>query len=234
MVKLFAQKKRNRTGRPRLRLLLIILVSLMLFDFCGIALYYSFVQNFIARQKQDFKADAALLFFGDHNEAKNGLGIDSKNRADVALQLFKDGKVNSIIAVGGYAQHFLEGKPNYMDLYLKRNGIVDSLLFSESLSYNTITNWQEAKKIINRNEFNSIVAVSAPLHIYRVSGILDFDTIYYCSYQYRLQTFNDYQRLYNDVHHEWISFMLSAVFKGESRNRVVYNYRKLMKWFKEL
>ncbi len=224
-------KKQKWTWRKNLRLAIILFVSLMILDFVAISLYYNHVKDFVEQQKPDFRVDAAVLFFGDHNEDKNGLGPDSKNRAEVAIQLFQNGKVKNIISVGGYAKDLSEGKPNYMKIYLLEHGVPDSLLFSDSLSYNTITNWQEAEKIIQRNNFTSIVAISAPLHIYRIAGMLDFNTVYYSSYNYRLQTFNDYHRLYNDVHHEWISHTLSAIFKGELRNEVVFRYRKFMKRF---
>ncbi len=223
--------KGKYTRTKKFRLIFIIVFSLMIIDFIGTSYYYHHVQDFVEGQKQEFKVDAAVLFFGDHNEEENDIGPDSKNRADVALDLFRDEKVKNIISVGGYAKDFSEGKPNYMRLYLEGQGVPDSLLFSDSLSFNTITNWREARKIIQRENFTSIVAVSAPLHIYRISGLLDFDTVYFYSYQYRLQTFNDYLRLYADVHHEWISYVLSALFKGELRNRVVFRYRKFMKRF---
>jgi len=229
--KIINARKQKWTWWKKLRLAIIIFFSLMIIDFVAISLYYNHVKDFVEQQKPDFKADAAVLFFGDHNVDKNGLGPDSKNRANVAIQLFQNGNVENVISVGGYAKDFSEGKPNYMRLYLEGQGIPSNVLFSDSLSYNTITNWQEAEKIIQREDFTSIVAISAPLHIYRIAGMLDFDTVYYSSYNYRLQGFNDYHRLYNDVHHEWISHTLSAIFKGELRNEVVFRYRKFMKRF---
>ena len=224
-------KKQKWARGWKLRFFVFLIAAMMIVDFVGISLYYHQVKTFVENQQKDFHADAAVLFFGDHNEDEDDIGPDSKNRADVALRLYREGKVKSIVSVGGYAKDLSDGKPNYMRLYLEKEGVPDSLLFSDSLSYNTITNWREAKKIIQRKNFTSIVAISAPLHIYRISGLLDFDTVYFCSYQYRLQTFNDYLRLYDDVHHEWISYTLSAIFKGELRNRVVFRYRKFMKRF---
>lgn len=223
--------KQKWTWVKKLRLAIIVFVSLMIVDLIGISLYYRHVKDFVEQQKLDFKADAAIVFFGDHNEEKNGLGPDSKNRADVAIQLLKEGKVKNIISVGGYAKDLSEEKSNYMKIYLKEHGVRDSQLYSDSLSFNTITNWKEAEKIILRENFTSIVAISAPLHIYRIAGMLEYDTVCFCSYKYRLQDFNDYHRLYNDVHHEWISYTLSAIFKGELRNKVVFRYRKFMKRF---
>jgi uncharacterized SAM-binding protein YcdF (DUF218 family) len=224
-------RKQKWTRGKKFRLAIIILISYLIVDFIGVVFYYHHVKDFVQGQKQDFRVDAVVLFFGDHNEDGDDIGIDSRNRADVAIRLFREGNVKSIISVGGYVKDLSDGKPNYMRLYLEKQGVPDSLLFSDSLSYNTITNWQEAKKIIQRKNFTSIVAISAPLHIYRISGLLDFDTVYFCSYQYRLRTFNDYLRLYDDVHHEWISYTLSAIFKGELRNKVVFQYRKFMKRF---
>ena len=177
-------KKQKWTRGKKFRLAIIILISYLIVDFIGVSFYYHHVKDFVEGQKQDFKVDAAVLFFGDQNEDENDIGPDSKNRADVALRLFREGKVKIIISVGGYVKDLSDGKPNYMRLYLEKHGVPDSLLFSDSLSYNTITNWREAKKIIRHEGFTSIVAISAPLHIYRISGLLDFDTVYFCSYQY--------------------------------------------------
>ncbi|MCD4682359.1 MAG: hypothetical protein K8R86_03665, partial [Bacteroidales bacterium] len=82
--------------------------------------------------------------------------------------------------------------------------------------------------------FNSIIAISAPLHIYRISCMIDSDSVYYSSYRYRLEKFIDYWFLYKRIHREFISHFLNFALRDHVRNKIVYTYRVIRMELKKI
>ena len=220
---------KNRLSNSKgLIILLGVFAFVFLTDVGLVILYYRYIDSFVSHQPKDFTADAGVVFFGDYTEDGNALGPDSRRRADKTVALYRSGKIKNIICVGGYDYRHWSGKPHYMKEYMVEQGIPLDRITVDSLSFNTITNWREAEKIIRRNGYESIAAISAPLHIFRISGIIDSDSVYYCAYTYQFNGFRDYRRFYQDVHHEWASHFLSFALREEVRNRLVYFVRTVM------
>ena len=151
------------------------------------------------------------------------------------IELYKSNKIDKVICVGGYYYPRWQGKPHLMSQFLIEHGIPPNNVIYDSLSFNTITNCREALKIIERNKIKSVIAVSAPLHIFRISGELKFDNVYYVSYQYAFRNIHDYWEFFKAVHHEWVSNFLSFVLQDEARNRLInfyatvrYNLKKIL------
>ncbi len=67
----------------------------------------------------------------------------------------------------------------------------------DSLTFITVTNWFEAKKNIHTNNFKNAIAISEPLHIFRISLMIKDNNVYYSSCQYRFVKFKDYRVLLN-------------------------------------
>lgn len=208
-------------------LLLSIFLFVLLVDITIVYLYYRHVNNFISEQPKNLKADTGILFFGDYINDGSELGPNSKNRANTAISFYKTGKINNIICVGGYYFKDWRGKPYHMLNYLIKNGVAPDAVMYDSLSFNTITNWYEGKKIMASNNYNSAIAISDPLHIFRISLMIQDTNVYYASYQYKFNGFNDYWVFYQDVHHEFLSHILSFLFHEKLRNEIVYIYRSI-------
>lgn len=217
------------TNKNGLLLFFAIVLVIISIDISGVSIYYSKIRRYIENQPKNFHADAGIIFFGDYKKDKNDyihLGSESKNRANQAIHLFNSGQIKNIICTGGYYYEVWQGQPNLMYEYLVKNGIPENRISYDSLSFNTITNWEEAEKIIRKKHFESIVVISAPLHIYRISDIIDFDSVYFSSYLYELNSFSDYFELFNDVHHEWRSNTLTFLFTKKLRHELVLKYKK--------
>ncbi|MEZ5197337.1 MAG: YdcF family protein [Bacteroidales bacterium] len=140
------------------------------------------------------------------------------------IELYKSDKIDRVICVGGYYYPRWKGRPHLMSRYLIDNGIPPDRVIYDSLSYNTITNCREALKIIESHNIKSVIAVSAPLHIFRISGELKFSNASFASYHYVFLSFKDYWDFFKAVHHEWISNFLSVVLQDEARNRLINIY----------
>ncbi|MEZ5084392.1 MAG: YdcF family protein [Bacteroidales bacterium] len=214
-------------------LVVVIFMFVLGVDIGLVYLYQRHVNNFLAEQSLKDTADAAIVFFGDYTK-KGKLGPDSKNRANTAFELFRQKKVKDIVCVGGYYYRQWQGKPHEMKNYLVGLGVPDRCIVYDSLSFNTITNWKEAQKIIEYKQYNKIVAISAPLHIYRISCRIDAENVFYATYTYKLDSMTDYWAYYKDVHHEWVSRFLDLTLKDRVRNRLVYIFRIVLSEIKNV
>jgi vancomycin permeability regulator SanA len=187
--------------------------------------YHNYVSGFLERQPPEVKADAGIVFFGDYMEENTRLGPDSKLRAMEAVDMFSAGQIRSIICVGGYDLRYWKGRPHLMKNFLISKGIPENCIFYDSLSFNTITNWQEARKIIEKHHLKKVVAISAPLHTFRIYRMIGSDSIYYRAYRYKPEKFRDFWRIFKDTHREWLSHFLSFALKDKVRNRIIHFYR---------
>jgi uncharacterized SAM-binding protein YcdF (DUF218 family) len=193
-------------------------------DILSVYFYYHHVQSFINEQPDIRHADAGIIFFGDYINHGAELGPDSKLRAGKAVGLYQSGKIRKVICVGGYRYADWKGKPHLMRKYLIENQVPAFDIIYDSSSYNTITNIQELKKITTRLKYDTIIAISSPLHIFRIATMIKSSTVYFATYKYSLQGFHDYWVLFKDVHHEYVSQILNSILKDELRNKLVLIY----------
>ena len=127
--------------------IVIILFALTIIDIAFGILYYHKVQIFISNQTINSKADAGVVFFGSYNLLTNEFDNDTKQRLTNAIHLYKSEKIDHIICVGSaMAKKELVGSRE-MRNYLIRNNINSEIIYYDSLSYDTISNWHEAQKI---------------------------------------------------------------------------------------
>jgi uncharacterized SAM-binding protein YcdF (DUF218 family) len=220
--------KRYWTEIKAFILLFVIFIFVLLLDIAVIYFYYQHVDKFINSQPKNLKADTGILFFGDYTKDATDIGSHSKNRANTVINLFNTGKINNIICVGGYYYRTWQGKPHHMSNYLIRKGIPPNVISNDSLSFNTITNWYEGRKIMTEKKYKSAIIVSDPLHLYRISMMIKDTNIFYASYQYKFTRFSDYWVFFKDVHHEFMSHLMSVLFHDKLRNQMVLLYRKVM------
>jgi uncharacterized SAM-binding protein YcdF (DUF218 family) len=212
-------------------LLLAIFIFIFAIDVAAVMLYFKHVNDFLNEQPKNFRADVGVIFFGDYLEHDRyiELGPDSRNRADEAIRLYRHGRIKNIICVGGYEIRTWRGKPHLLCNYLIANGIPKENLTYDSLSFNTITNWREAKKIIALKNFKTTVAISSPLHIYRIASMIDSEQVLFAAYPYVPEGFGEFRFLYQNIHREWLSLFLNFALKDEVRNTMVYLYRSVDK-----
>jgi vancomycin permeability regulator SanA len=201
-----------------------IFLFVLTVDILAVYIYYSHVMEFINHQPENIKGDAGILFFGDYEGHGKRLGADSKKRAGIAINLYRTGKIRKVVCMGGYQYNYWKGKPHLMKNYLVQHSVSHNDILYDSVSFNTLTNWDEARKIIDRCNFDTVIAISAPLHIYRISEMVDMQNIYYATYIYDFKSLTDYWIFFKDVHHEFVSQILNLILKDELRNKLVLIY----------
>lgn len=203
----------------------LIFLAVLSADVLLVYLYYRHVREFLREQPANLQADAGVVFFGDYDESGTRLGPDSEHRALKAAALYREGSIGHIICVGGYDWRIWRGLPHPMKQYLVSQGVPREAILHDSLSFNTITNWQEACKIIRQEHYDKVVAISAPLHVFRISTMIDSANVLFTAYDYHPKSPREVWQVFKDVHREFASFFLSFALKDSLRNRFVRIYR---------
>jgi uncharacterized SAM-binding protein YcdF (DUF218 family) len=149
------------------KLTLIISIFFLIVDVISAYLYYNYAQSYV-NSRICKSADAAVVFFAGFDDKLN---IDAlqKSRLNKSIELFTQNKAKYIICVGGNrSKQQLYGsiKSKY---YLMENGIPEDKIFYDTSSYDTKTNLVQAHQIANINNLKSLIYVSDPIHLHRIS-----------------------------------------------------------------
>lgn len=119
-----------------------------------------------SQQDQTRKADCAIVA---------GAGINKKSpspvftaRLDHAIWLYQEGKVNSLILTGGLSNGATESDAAIARNYLLNRGVPESVIFIDEQSTVTRENIHNAKIIMTRQNMQTALLVSDPLHMLRM------------------------------------------------------------------
>ncbi len=176
----------------------------------------------------NIEADGAvLLFAGMGNQER----IDeSQRRINQAYDLYQRGTVKEILSAGGYGSGI---QPSGAELYQRKllaMGIPENALSIEGLSYDTLTNINNALSIIEDKQWKHIIFVSSPTHLMRVEHYirhrnLDIE-VYYSPYQYlQAQPKPGLIALWRRVHSEWAIYLMYNVLEQEQFSSLVRSLR---------
>lgn len=188
-------------------------------------LYYSEVKKFIDNPERIENPEAVIVFFGDYDERNHCLLEISIQRLDHAIKLYDSLNCKSIVCVGGNRPgRHIKGSKISCDYLIKR-GIDPEVLFFDTLSFDTKTNWIEAKKIVKQNNFSKIICVSSPLHIYRISKIACEHDVYYSTFTINHSNIVDYFNLFININKELFVWILYTLIPEKT-------YIKLLKCFR--
>ena len=114
------------------------------------------------------KSDAILVLGGGVGESgKVGQGYEE--RAEYAVELYKKGYAGHIIFSSGYVNIFEETR--VMKALAVSLGVPESAIMLENKSVNTYESVLYAKNILGKEHWNSIILLSSPYHMLRVSKV---------------------------------------------------------------
>jgi vancomycin permeability regulator SanA len=169
--------------------------------------------------------DAAVIFFADYDDELEQIGELQKKRLDYAFKLYSEKRFKNFILVGG---NRIDGSIKGSELsskYLISKKIPKDIIYFDSYSYDTKTNWREAEKIISKNKFNRIICISSPLHIYRIAKIIDREYYCYDSYELELNNPLDYIILWYNINKELFVFTLYEILPEDYYLELLKDYR---------
>ena len=214
-----------RNNKKLLFLAIIILIIVITgLDFVACKIYCRTVNAYF-QQHEIKESDVTVVFFGDYS--KNlGLGTETLKRLKHTFDLFICGKTENIVCVGGSGLVKICGVSGaqLMHDYLVKNGVPEENVLFDTASYDSYTNWEEARRIISSHEWSSITLVSSSLHLYRLAKFVRDDTLDISFSPYSdecLESFKNFFYTRRWIHHEWIAITARKIFPDPY-------YRKLL------
>ncbi len=182
-------------------------IYLLGFLFLNYYLYKQYSINNIILNKT---FDAAVVFYGESDNSGNP-DKESIRRLFLAVDLYRKGIINNIIFVGGWRPSKKFSGSELMSKKAAVLGVKSNNLFIDTHSRDSIQNWQEARKIITKNNFKHILLISSPFHLFRLKHLIGNKNnikIDYCTYN-KIDTFSHKSFMENviDYNYHMISFV---------------------------
>jgi len=112
------------------------------------------------------KTDAIVVLFHDYNEDGTGVNSESHRRVSYAVKLFREGYAGKIIFSGGRPRG-----ANLMAKLGEQLGVSSQDILIENMSRDTIRNWENTSRIVNLNQWKSVLLVSSVFHLARTIRI---------------------------------------------------------------
>lgn len=205
--------------------IIIFLIVILIVDIAVVIIRFDTYKSFWNSNHCYDLYDAAVIFFADYDDELEQIGELQKKRLDYALKLYSENRFKNFILVGG---NRIDGSIRGSELsseYLISKKIPKDKIHFDSASYDTKTNWREAEKIIIDNKYNRIICISSPLHIYRISKIIDREYYCYDSYELELNNPLDYIKLWYNINKELFVFSLYELLPEDYYLELLKDYR---------
>ncbi|MBU2709643.1 YdcF family protein [Zooshikella harenae] len=201
-------------------LMFLLIIDLL----CSIAWLYYVLYPFNHNELTDSpNADALIILMGDFNNNYTALGKQTLRRLNYALTLARKKAIKNFLCVGGSRPTNNIYGAILMKQYLASQGIDEDNILAETHSYDSQTNWQNAKSIITQQGWKTVFLVSTPLHLQRFKTIIEQDPINTevilqpISYQTAKPDVT-YWELWLNVHYNWaanFSLLLPQSFRTQ-------------------
>ncbi len=194
---------------------IILTISLVLAcDVAGTWAYLLHTDFVLMRLAPRATYDVAVVFYGD-SRVNRDLGENTLARLEVASRLFLTGEAKAILCVGGKRSYASETGSQQMRSILTTTLPAQSV-FADSSSFDTISNLQEAKRIIDEHSWHSAVLVSSRLHLARIaifaeSLLKDVSVGLSAVPRPAIETWGERLQVWREVHYEWVSLALAKI-----------------------
>ena len=124
-----------------------------------------YVLSFSLKKNIPLHADAAIIL-GAKVNLDNTPSESLLYRTDEAIKLYKQGKVDYIIATGGQGLGYVP-ESTTAERIAEEQGVPGSKIFREADSHNTFDNVKDILPIAQKNQIHSVVVVSDEYHVPR-------------------------------------------------------------------
>ena len=209
----------------RFKIPFIVFTSLLVIDVTFSISYFYITCNFLSKYSGQFYPTVVVFFHDVDVQGEYGLSSVSIQELDVVVNLYKSENVQEVICLGGCTKRHESGSL-LMKKYLESRGIVRDRIIRDSLSFDTYTNWEEARRIIRANNIQAVTLVSSPMHLYRIYLITRHDGLKLGFATY-LDTYRKYSSVFTvwmDIQHEFVGMVILCLPKG-FREQVLRKYR---------
>lgn len=177
---------------------------------------------------------AGLIFFRDFNSDHTDIGPDSKRRLNQILELYRTGTIQEIGCIGGARI----GQQLYGSVFMKNHlvkaGVPLIAVWADQDSYDSRTNWQVARKLIQQRAWRHVFVVASPLHSRRLQSIISRDGIpgvefSYAPYSYRQSHPSlTVWEAWREVHLETLAVLANTLIPAHMYPAVIKKWREIM------
>ncbi len=194
----------------RLKKTLLIFLLIFCIDLLSAIIFLFIVFNFLHSSKNIKTYDVGLVFNHSYLLDYGVFSDEGNERIKLTKKAYDDGFINNILCTGGYVKSINFSAAFEMKKMLINSGINDSAIYYDSISNNTLSSWHESKKIIQQKKWHSVLIISSPFHLYRISKIVNSKEL---TIDYKSFSFWDYCKikgclnLYFEIHLEWMKLI---------------------------
>ena len=156
------------------------------------------------------RADAIIVFCNGIGPFQ-GVDATTRERLRFAAGLVQSGRA---AAVAGIGCHWKVNRaiPDGMDRLLTEFGLWPEAIFIDQASFDTTSNWIEARRIIAEQGWRRLWLLSSPLHLFRIGWLIERETpaderagLELVPFAFTPDGAGPWE-LYTEVHHEWLAW----------------------------
>ena len=160
----------------------------------------------------------------------NGLSPESYRRVSYAFGLYRAGFSRQLVCVGGDRPDQAVSGAALMRATLISLGMPADLVRTAPPSFDSTTNVEAVSILAKRENWESLVVVSSPLHLLRVRYIADRipEHVHATFSAYDLDTTRPalgFAELWQQVHYEWVAWLLTATLSREQLQGLAHALR---------
>jgi hypothetical protein len=199
---------------PKLRAFCFALVLIGIADASCTSLWFHQVKGKIIPAR-DTSADAAIVLFSGF-EGEVGVDRETQRRLAATVALYRDKRVRYVLCIGGARPRMQIWGAKRMKQVLLSAGIPSDVILLDLQSNDTISNIEQALRILKERNLGGALVVSSPIQLSRIRPIVVKNRfpgrIDLAPYDYLTCT-PEVTRLeiWLQIHHEWLARAADAV-----------------------
>jgi len=211
-----------------LRRVATLLSLALIIDLILVASYLVWCDQVLdAHQPPDEALDAGIVFFSGFGP-QHGLNDKAFARVEHGADLYRQGQVRHLVCVGGHRLDPERYGAELMADALVSLGVPAEAIRSEKESFDTVSNWEQGRVILDREGWTRPVLISHPLHLARAYYIASPQP-----YPIYLSPVYSVWDLLTDkpigtwvrVHREWVAWLSLWLLPSDMQQRLVERWR---------
>jgi len=201
----------------------LVLAALLLADLLASALFIRSAYSTLEQHASPGPFDLAVVFFSGHPDEAHLQGAELP-RLQYAAELFHAGTIGHIVCVGGARSWSRSGARMMRDVLL-RSGIPAARVSYDSTSFDSFSNWRNARQIIRARRWRSVAFITDPLHLIRLLDIAaaatDLDITTAPPPHYARPDARTCLVLWQKTHHEWLAWTAAALLPAAIHQKIL-------------
>ena len=182
-------------------------------------------------ERPEGRFDSAIIFMGGFNADYTWLDDETLRRVNYALKLYNDGLFKNIVCIGGARPKIDVYGSKYMREVLLQSGVSPENVFVETESFDSVTNWAAATKIIKNKEWKDVALISSPFHLKRMNRVVLTDSwskinLRLAPYSYRLTPpKSNAVFIWKQINYQWLSELAYRVLPSSFYDKLLHSQR---------